>query len=541
MLSLGDIRRLGARIARGPSRTLALGSLIIAFIFAVGCLCAFSGSARAAGMTQGWSKVVSGGFTDPNNSYAPSVTEFKGYLYLSTVANESGFVFSKSHKAGGDIWRSTDGVKWEQIGKPGLGNTHNASFNFVTFHDKLYAIANNINDHGIEIWVTEDGKSFTQIEKGGFGDKNSDWAVGFVFADRLILGVSNMDTGAQIWVSEDGTAFRQVVGDGLGDKDNTAVMGVVDQGEHMPVLNGELYVGTSNPESGGEIWRTADGLQWKRVADNGLGRGASTSLTPYVIFQNQLYVAGDTAGAGLSRLKGVDVFRASDGITWEKVVDDGFSVGKERNVTGSLAEFQGKLYLTANTMDPRLLVPGEPSERMAPRGFQLYVSSDGAKWTQVGKDGFGASTTLWADVNVVSDAAYLSAFDYHAGSQLYRSTDGQNWELIFREPNPSFFSEGGGVIDFADHLLWMDNDLATGLEIWRSDAQVVADVTTTTGGIPPSTTSGATVTTGSSTGVSSGGQTGTSTATGVTTGGTNGSVGTKEATSAGDCPAAGSR
>ena len=170
---------------------------------------------------------------------------------------------------------------------------------------------------------------------------------------------------------------------------------------------------------------------------------------------------------------------------------------------------------------------------MAPRGFQLYVSSDGAKWTQVGKDGFGASTTLWADVNVVGDAAYLSAFDYHAGSQLWRSTDGQNWELIFREPNPSFFSEGGGVIDFADHLLWMDNDLATGVEMWRSDAQVVADVTTTTGGASTSTTSGATVTTGSSTGVSSGGQTGTSTATGVTTGGTNGSVGTKEATSGG--------
>lgn len=524
MLSLADKRLsgprtgLGFRNAGSRYRILPLCSLIAACILAALWFFAPAGSAHAAGMTEGWTRVASGGLNDPNNSYAPAVTQFKGYLYLSTTANESGFVFSNSHKLGGDIWRSQDGVKWEQIGKPGLGNTHNSSFNFVTFHDKLYAIANNINDHGIEIWVTEDGQSFSEIEKGGFGDMNSDWAVGFVFTDRLILGVSNNETGAQIWVSEDGATFRQVVSDGLGDKNNTAIIGMIDQGERMSILNGQLYVGTSNPGSGGEIWRTADGLKWERVADKGLGRNTSISLTPYIVFQNQLYVTGVTGGS-LDQLKGMDLFRTSDGTTWEKVVSDGFSVGKERNVHGSLVEFRGKLYLTTNTMDPRVLIPGHPSERMAPRGFQLYVSTDGTKWTQVGKDGFGASTSLWADVNVIGDTAYLSAFDYHKGSQLWRSTDGQDWELIYREPDPSFFSEGGGAADFKGHLIWMDNDLVRGLEIWRTDAQVVADVTTTTGAEVTSTTSAqATVTTGGGTPTSSIGQTGTSGATGGTIG-----------------------
>ena len=527
MLTLHDIHRPGPRAVKDRWRVLALvvllpAWLVAATVFATIAVSGFCAKAQAAGLTAGWTKVVSAGFTDPNNSYAPAVTEFKSYLYLSTTANESGYVFSKSHKAGGDIWRTSDGIKWEQVGKPGLGNTHNSSFNFVTYNDKLYAIANNINDHGLEIWVTSDGENFTEIEKGGFGDKNSDWAVGFTFAGRLIIGVANVKSGAQIWVSDDGATFRQVVDAGLGDRENTGIIGAVGQGEQMSVLDGKLYVGTSNPGSGGEIWRTADGLNWERVADEGLGRSTSTSLTPYLVFQNQLYVTGVTGG-DLGELKGLDVFRTSDGTTWEKVVSEGFDIGKERNVHGSLVEFQDKLYLVTNTMDPRLLVPGRPSERMAPRGFQLYVSADGAKWTQVGRDGFGASTSLWADMSVLGGVAYLSVFDYHQGSQLWRSTDGQSWDLIYREPDPSFFSEGGGALGYGGHVLWIDNDLVHGLEIWRSDAALLAQGAVTTTGVETTSSSlGATGSTDGTTGGTSAGQPATSAGTGGSGGGSSG-------------------
>ncbi len=424
-------------------------------------------------MTAGWTKVVTAGFTDPNNSYAPAVIEFKGYLYLSTTANESGYVFSKSHKAGGDIWRTSDGIKWEQVGKPGLGNTHNSSFNFVTYNDKLYAIANNINDHGLEIWVTSDGKNFTEIEKGGFGDKNSDWAVGFTFAGRLILGVANVKSGAQIGCRTTVRPSDKWSTLGWATRRTPALSARSTRASRCPFWTASSMWGRRIRARAGRSRRTADGLNWERVADAGLGRSTSTSLTPYLVFQNQLYVTGVTGG-DLGELKGLDVFRTSDGTTWEKVVSEGFDIGKERNVHGSLVEFQDKLYLVTNTMDPRLLVPGRPSERMAPRGFQLYVSADGAKWTQVGRDGFGASTSLWADMSVLGGVAYLSVFDYHQGSQLWRSTDGQSCDAIYREPDPSFFSEGGGALGYGGHILWIDNDLVHGLEVWRSDAALFA-------------------------------------------------------------------
>jgi hypothetical protein len=438
------------------------GFIVLAALAAFGLP---SASSRADGMTEGWTKIVSGGFTDRNNGYVPAQIEFKGYLYLSTAANEAGFMFSKSHKAGGDIWRSEDGIKWEQIGKPGLGNPHNSSFNFVVFRQKLYAIANNLNDHGIEIWVSEDGIDFTRIENGGFGDPQNNWANGFVFNDRLVLGVSGSAKGAQIWTSDDGLSFQPVVADGLGDSGNSGVSIV----QELPVLDGKLYIGTSNPASGGEIWRTGDGLRWERVADDGLERSSNTSLTPFVVFNGQLYAVGISSGS-LDKLKGLEIYRSVDGSSWQKVVSDGFSQGKERNVSGALQVFKGRLYLTADTMDPRLLMPGHPGERMAPRGFQLWVSDDGENWQQTGKDGFGLASTLYASMNVIGSAAFLCVFDYHKGSQLLRSDDGEKWEPIFKEPEPSFYSEGGGVIDFKDHLIWFDHDLGKGFEAWRADA-----------------------------------------------------------------------
>ena len=456
--------------------------------------------------TQGWTQVVEGGFTDHNNSYAPTWAKFKDYLYISTSANESGTVFSGSDKTGGDIWRTADGVTWEQIGTAGLGNPHNNFFQLIVFRDKLYAISNNINDHGIEIWVASDGTQFTKIENGGFGDKSNDWAYPFVFQDRLILGVSNGDTGAEIWVSDDGQTFRQVVDGGMGDAGVTGFGGFADPEHADPIFQGKLYIGVSNPDSGGEIWRTADGLEWERVADEGLTRSTTKHISPDIVYQGQLY-AFATAGGTIDNILGFDLFRTADGTTWEQVVDNGFSVGKERNVHGDLVEFKGRLYLTSNTMDPRVLMPTNPYDRLPPRGFQLRVSDDGKTWQQIGEDGFGQASSIMAGMDVIGGTLYLTVFDYHQGSRLLKSSDGQEWEVIFREPDPNFFQEGGGPLNLKGHFLWLSNDLKNGLAIWRTDAVMVAEVTTTTAGETSSTSGGQTSTSAGSTGSSDGGGT----------------------------------
>ena len=64
-----------------PGRALvavAIACILLATTAAAG--------AAAAGKTEGWTRVVSRGLTDPNNSYTPSSARFNDHLYLSTIA-----------------------------------------------------------------------------------------------------------------------------------------------------------------------------------------------------------------------------------------------------------------------------------------------------------------------------------------------------------------------------------------------------------------------------------------------------------------------
>ena len=155
-------------------------------------------------------------------------------------------------------------------------------------------------------------------------------------------------------------------------------------------------------------------------------------------------------------------------------------MGEQRNIHGDLEEFKGRLYLTSNTMDPRVLLPTNPTSGSRRCGFQLRVSDDGKTWKQIGEDGFGFASSIWAGMSVIGDTLYLSVIDYHQGSQLWKSSDGEKWEIIFREPDPNFFQEGGGPLNFKGHFLWFSNDLKNGFEIWRTDEVMVAEATTTT-------------------------------------------------------------
>ena len=84
-----------------------------------------------------------------------------------------------------------------------------------------------------------------------------------------------------------------------------------------------------------------------------------------------------------------------------------------------------------------------------------------------------------AYMTVLGEDAYLGVCDYHHGDQLWRSSDGTNWELMFQAPCQA------GSTRAADRrvpraFVLVDNDLKRGFELWRTDEVVVAEATTTT-------------------------------------------------------------
>lgn len=220
----------------------------------------------------------------------------------------------------------------------------------------------------MEVWVWG-GREFSLVAHGGLGDQHNTEAETLVFADRLILVAGNQ-RGMQIFVSEDGERFERVVEAGLGDPGNlgssTAYHFAEDEGT---VFEGCLYLGTSNPSSGGEMWRTADGLRWERVVDRGLRRRRRVALRPALVFRAQLYVIG-TNRSKIDAFSGLDVFRSGDGLHWERVVADGFATGLHRGTQGSLTEFGGAALPRARQhRPPGVRAPGSRSSASSRAGF----------------------------------------------------------------------------------------------------------------------------------------------------------------------------
>jgi hypothetical protein len=482
------------RLSYLPPRRAGLvvaGALLV--LVAAGVLVAGRAAALTPSLgTQGWTEVATGGFDDKNNAYAVDVMEFQGQLYVATIASPASTVYSGSGKVGGDIWRSPDGVAWTQVGEPGLGDPQNVAFRLLVFAGRLYAVSDNTVG-GVQVWRSEEGSRFTQVVGDGFGDKGNG-SVGLLttVGDTLVIGTANT-TGPGLWSSTDGETFTDVAGPDMGALPNSGVSSMLldPYSRATLALDGRYYLGTAATETGGQIYRSSDGLRWERVGDKGLGRTDVFLFTPSAAFGGKVYVVGTS-------MQGFDVARSTDGAKWETVVQKGFGAGENRNLSAALLVYDDALYLATQNNDPRVLIPGQVQERFPVQGFQLYRSTDGVAWTKIGDDGFGDDGNFAATLAVENGVLYLSTVNYKSGPQVFTSIDGREWGRVFALEQPSPFNEMGGLVLFKHHVVHAVNDLSRGLSLWRQDAEALAgpggsSVTTAA----PTTTAAAVTTTSS--------------------------------------------
>ncbi len=431
----------------------------------------------------GWAMVVSGGLTTRANASLGDVAELDGALYLGTSVATGGPA-PDGARSGAEIWRTTDGVHWERIVANGFADPANTQIGLVAFGGRLFAVTTNARE-GMQVWVTEDGTTFTAVVTGGFGKEANAHAMPVVFHDRLILAIDNTRWGAQVWVSDDGTTYRRVVRYGMNEPSN---IGFAHEpfGARVPgvVFDGRLYVGTVNPTAGGEIWRTADGVAWERVAAGGLGRAANEALMPQVVSDGRIYAISRSA-------TGIDVFRSADGLAWDAIGAAGFRDRPDRNLSGRLVVHDGKLFLAMTNRDERIMSSSPPLEAALSRGFRLFLLTSNDRWVQIGRDGFGDPHNYAADVAIVGDALYLSATNFREGDSLWRSKDGMDWTLAFREGRATPFSMTLEPAVFADHLYLIHSDLGLGMTVWRQKAALglatTAPPTSTAPSVPSAT------------------------------------------------------
>jgi hypothetical protein len=405
--------------------------------------------------TLNWKMVASGGFGDPNNIYA-DMAEYKGYLYVSTFSYEDNRPISGSDKSGGDIWRSQDGSKWERVAAKGLGIIHNVGLRLMPFQDQFFVGSVN-NWDGTTIWKSPNALYYTPLVVRGLGDAENVRVSFVVYKDVLIVGTCNPTHGAEIWATKDGARFKKVVTGENGNQKNSCF---ITGHEPSVVFKDYLYFGTTNKEQGGEIWRSADGFTWEVATRGGIGNITNDTLRPDFVFKDQLYVESYNN-------RGFDLFRSSDGKKWEKVIQKGLNAAPDNSITCRLDSLNDNLYLVTTNKDRRI-IKQNPEIVLAPAGFQLWKSPDGANWTQVGPDGFGNLNNTTANIKRIGDYLYIeTGGNFADGGEVWRSKNGQDWEMIFKQTTPNIFQLGVSVTSYKDHLLVIANDQQYGMDIWR--------------------------------------------------------------------------
>jgi len=226
----------------------------------------------------------------------------------------------------------------------------------------------------------------------------------------LFAATVNEQTGAEVWRSQDGVEWNLVHSGGIGSVNATI--------QDFVSFDGSLYA-ASNTETNC-IWRSENGTSWKPLNEGPCTNPASGNdrVWKFVVFGDHLY-AGTT-----NAIEGCEIWRSDDGDEWQPVVTGGFGTLR-MNIT-ELEVFDGRIY--AATL-------GEIYPTTSGSACQLWRSPDGVAWTQV-LDGCLSSYFRIDVLEVFQGTLYAgTGFQGLAGFNLWFSNDGVHWTEGATEPS----------------------------------------------------------------------------------------------------------
>ena len=273
------------------------------------------GSGRAGNMNdvwrsadgESWSVVTDRAQFSARNEHQVAV--FRGALWLSG---------GKPAPAGNEIWRSVNGREWRK-----MANIPDRKQHQMVVHDgSLWLIAGleggstRLND----VWRSADGVNWELVVKdAAFLDRLGHQVVSWR-GDLWLVG-GEASTGLsrrkdnQIWRSGNGKDWTRVATSGSIFSARFRHQLVVHRGS-LWVIAGD----SGSPES--DVWSSADGVSWTRVSD---GAFDARSFHQAFSHHGSLWIVGGVVPSGTTpatpfyRNRINDVWRSADGVNWERV------------------------------------------------------------------------------------------------------------------------------------------------------------------------------------------------------------------------------
>ncbi|RPJ45684.1 MAG: hypothetical protein EHM21_09205, partial [Chloroflexi bacterium] len=330
--------------------------------------------------------------------------------------------------------------------------------------NKVY-ITDKINSR-VLVFAPGGSGNWHQTNINGFGniDNYGVWSLGW-FDNTLYAGTVNWGSGAEIWRKPDGSDWEAVVVDGLNSSSNRAI-------DHMLAFGGRLYASTYNDlgngeSEGGQIWRSATGNlgAWTAVVTRGSGAQtpdpANAEFYRLFTFNNQICA---TTWAASANAPGVDAHGAEiwcspsgNASTWTRLAEDG--LGNPNNL-GIMAvkSYNGNLYAgTYNYVD----------------GTNVYRSSDGADWEPLfAEGGWGDSSNIVITaIEEYNGSLYILMNNKdHYGVTIGRRQvcDGSDWGEILGGFNNVNTLGMPGMEVHEGSLFMVTGNAKTGLRVWKT-------------------------------------------------------------------------
>ncbi|GEM_PF-1610624 len=267
----------------------------------------------------------------------------------------------------------------------------------------------------------------------------------------------------------------------------------------MLVFADLLWVGTSNPVTGAQIWVT-NGTHWKRANVPGfdLGSRNTSSSRGMAVFNNQLYVGteNDVDGAGVFRYNGStdfnDIGNFANIARWEQVNEPGFGEpGINLAVSELITYSASDEYLYAGTWNATGygLIRGLLQQDFSfLSGCQVWRTngtvntSDPPRllWEKVVDGGFNSSLNgAILSSAVFGDHLYMGTQNFDTGAEIWRTANGTDWECVanfgffnFTPPDFDFRGFGNGymwcMINYSDMLFVGTMNPILGCQVWMS-------------------------------------------------------------------------
>lgn len=231
-----------------------------------------------------WVDVNITGFGDVNNEQISDLKSFNGYLYAATKNSVTGTEVWRTQAVGGPPY--TD---WTQVNTDGFSDLSNEDAPFFGKHDGYLYVSTSKTFGGGEVWRTSNGTSWSQVGGDGLGNNANTSITSFsTFNNSLFAGSLNL-SGGNLFRSANGSSWSNISTDGFGNSNNDAVNPLINIGNY-------LYVGTENNSQGTGIYRTSNDSSFYRTNEFGFGSGSYSSFQALEVYNNLYVNAGSVSG-----------------------------------------------------------------------------------------------------------------------------------------------------------------------------------------------------------------------------------------------------